>query len=64
MRTDLVFRETDDQYPHNPNEISALGPNWSFATSQGTWFNGAGRRKGSGGGWVCAARWSMRQLMA
>jgi hypothetical protein len=31
-------------------------PNWSFANSQGSWFNGAGKRIGSGGGWVCAAR--------
>jgi hypothetical protein len=37
---------------------------WSFAASQGSWFKGAGNRKSSGGGWVCAARWSIRQLMA
>jgi hypothetical protein len=30
IRTDLVFRETDDQCAHNPNEISALGAELVF----------------------------------
>jgi hypothetical protein len=33
-----------------------------FATLQGSWFNGAGKRSGSGG-WARAARWSSLQAM-
>jgi hypothetical protein len=38
-------------------------PNWSFAKSHGSWFNGAGNRSGSGGWGACVARSSILQAM-
>ena len=49
--------------PITPMKSQPCVPNWSFATFQGSWFNGEGNRSGSDG-WVCAARWSIRQAMA
>jgi hypothetical protein len=37
--------------------------NWSFANHQGSWFNGAGNRSGSGGWGTRAARWSILHAM-
>ena len=37
-----------------PMKSAPLPPNWSFARSQGSWFNGAGKRSGSGRGAVVA----------
>jgi hypothetical protein len=47
----------------SPMKSVPLGPNWSFARFQGSWFRGAGRRSGSGGG-GSAVRWSIRRVRA
>ena len=41
--------------PITPMKSAPCGPNWSFATSQGSWLSGGGNRSGSGAS-GCAAR--------
>jgi hypothetical protein len=48
--------------PITPMKSAPCGQNWSFAKFQGSWFNGAGIRRGSGAS-VCVARWSIRHSM-
>ncbi len=47
--------------PITPMKSAPCAPNWSFANSQGSWFKGAGKRSGSGGGGACVARRSILQ---
>ena len=58
------FAERTISAPITPMKSERWEPNWSFANPQGSWFNGAGSRNGSGGNGVCVARRSIRQAMA
>src|ERR1035437_9873963 len=44
-----------------PMKSAPCTPKWSFATSQGSWFTGAGNRSDSGGWGTCVARRSILQ---
>jgi hypothetical protein len=57
------FAERTISAPITPMKSERWEPNWSFANPQGSWFNGAGSRNGSGGNGVCVARRSIRQAM-
>jgi hypothetical protein len=57
------FAERTISAPITAMKSAPWMPNWSFATSQGSWFNGAGIGKGSGSS-VPAARRSIRHAMA
>jgi hypothetical protein len=43
-----------------PMKSVPCGPNWSFATSLGSWFSGGGIRSASGASGCVDARWSIR----
>jgi hypothetical protein len=58
------FAERMISAPITPMKSAPCTPNWSFARSQGSWFNGAGKRSGSGGCCACVARRSSLQAMA
>ena len=40
------FAERTISAPITPMKSARCEPNWSFANSQGSWFNGAGKRSG------------------